>query len=109
MQYVHLLECIHLLRPIDFDMRHVFRRERDVEEFEVVSVCHLYQIFCDPVLFQMICVCTEALVVNVGQAFYIVAVIAGTFLQQWERYLQLSVKQLFSYSVDGKAQTSSSA
>jgi hypothetical protein len=53
MRYVHLLERIHLLRPIDFDMRHVLRRERDVEEFEVVSVYHLCQLFCCPVLFQM--------------------------------------------------------
>ena len=36
---LHLLERIHLLRPIDLDMRNIFRRERDVEELMLVVCC----------------------------------------------------------------------
>lgn len=45
--YVHFLERIHLLRPVDFNMRHVLCRKRDIEEvvFVVLGVRHGIQAF----------------------------------------------------------------
>lgn len=44
--YSRLLECIQLLRSIDLNVRYIFDRERHVEEFPLVSFCHVVVAFC---------------------------------------------------------------
>jgi hypothetical protein len=35
----HFLERVHLLRPVDLDMRNVLCRERDIEEVVFIVLC----------------------------------------------------------------------
>lgn len=91
-KYSHFLESIHLLWPINLNMRYVFRRERDVEEVFLVCFCHF------------VCVSSLSVLYIPSNVYYSVLVLYSTLssylLLQTSLSVLLFALVVFAY-VDG--------